>query len=195
MPAAPRTDPGVRNYRTGLLPRVFTRESPSPCSLWLDRQTRRCVRSCSAAARLPLAGFLPSILSAAIGAPTALFEDFAGTTHPSDFPKSCIALVPLSGSKRGPARGQASLGISRLPREMLRCVRRVSDHAEYGSPLRYRGIRCCLPRIRTASALRRIGFSRLNTRPALSPVNASTTTLRSSPHDSGANVVRYTFVA
>ena len=26
LPAAPRTDPGVRNYRTGLLPRVFTRE-------------------------------------------------------------------------------------------------------------------------------------------------------------------------
>src|SRR5665811_1621226 len=48
-----------------------------------------------------------------------------------------------------------------------------------------RNDRCCLPHDRTASASQRVTFSRLNTRPALSPVNASTTTLRSSPHDSG----------
>ena len=105
-------------------------------------------------------------------------------THPTSRDRASHS-CPLWGSVRGPARWQADPGISRLPREMLRCVRRVSDHAEYGNPLRYRDASCCLPPVITTSALGRIKFSRLNTRPALSPVNASTTTLRSSPHDSG----------
>ena len=46
--------------------------------------------------RFSLAKPLPSISSVASGAPPALFGDFAGTMGLSDFPDSCIAVVPLS---------------------------------------------------------------------------------------------------
>ena len=78
----------------------------------------------------------------------------------------------------------AKPGISRLPREMLRCVRGVCDHAESDRSSHKRIDRCCLPPDSTVSALRSITFSRLNTRPALSPVNASPMPSRTSTHDS-----------
>src|ERR1700730_14567728 len=49
----------------------------------------------------------------------------------------------------------------------------------------YRRTRCCLPLLLTASASRSNCLTRLNTRPARSPVNASTLPLRAAPHDSG----------
>ena len=48
----------------------------------------------------PLAGRLPSTISAAADA--ALFDGFAGTTHPSDFPCPCISGVPPQRSLNGP---------------------------------------------------------------------------------------------
>ena len=76
-------------------------------------------------------------------------------------------------------------GISRFPCEVLPCVLGVCDRAGLRYALLYRRIRCCLPPAPTASASRRMCLSRLNTRPARSPVNASSPLLRAAPHDSG----------
>src|SRR6185503_18670100 len=54
----------------------------------------------------------------------------------------------------------------------------------WASPTRPTG--CCLPPASTESASRVRLLSRLNSLPALSPVNASPSPLRAPPHDSGS---------
>src|SRR6266436_6599938 len=76
-------------------------------------------------------------------------------------------------------------GISRFPGEVSACVHGVSDRAGLWRTSRYRRIRWGLPPSPTASASRSNSLTRLNTRPARSPVNASTLLLRAAPHDSG----------
>src|SRR5467141_3261859 len=76
-------------------------------------------------------------------------------------------------------------GISRFPREVSPYVLGVSDRAGLWCTSRYRCIRWGLPLSPTASASRSEFLTRLNTRPARSPVNASTPLLRAAPHDSG----------
>src|SRR6266567_498664 len=76
-------------------------------------------------------------------------------------------------------------GTSRFPCEVFRYVLGVFDRAGLGCASLYRCIRCCLPLLLTASASRRNRLSRLNTRPAPSPVNASAPPSRAAPHDSG----------
>jgi len=76
-------------------------------------------------------------------------------------------------------------GISRLPREVSAYVHGVSDRAGLVHASRYRCTRRSLPHTPTASASRSEFLTRLNTRPARSPVNASTPPLRAAPHDSG----------
>ncbi len=77
------------------------------------------------------------------------------------------------------------LGISRFPREVSAYVHGVSDRAGLWHASRYRRTRWGLPLLLTASASRSNCLTRLNTRPARSPVNASTPPLRAAPHDSG----------
>jgi hypothetical protein len=84
-------------------------------------------------------------------------------------------------------------GISRLPLKVLTYMLRVSDRAGSKSVSRYRRLQSCLPLSSTTSAPRsghrlRDGgsISRLNTRPARSPVNASPSPLRTKVHDSGS---------
>src|SRR5882724_15104 len=77
------------------------------------------------------------------------------------------------------------LGISRFPREVSLYVHGVSDRPGLWRTSRYRCTRWGLPPAPTASASRRKVLTRLNTRPAHSPVNASTPPLRAAPHDSG----------
>src|SRR5437667_12203282 len=76
-------------------------------------------------------------------------------------------------------------GISRFPREVFTYVHGVSDRAGLPCTSRYRCTGWGLPLLLTASASRRKVLTRLNTRPARSPVNASTLPLRAAPHDSG----------
>jgi hypothetical protein len=57
--------------------------------------------------------------------------------------------------------------------------------AGYHRASRMRPAGCCLPLVLTGSASRNRYLSRLNTLPALSPVNASPSLLRAPPHDSG----------
>src|SRR6266480_2731952 len=91
-----------------------------------------------------------------------------------DFPTRPMATAALGG-----------LGISRFPNEVLAYVHGVSDRAGLGHTSRYRCTRWGLPHLLTASASRRKVLTRLNARPARSPVNASTLPLRAAPHDSG----------
>jgi hypothetical protein len=76
-------------------------------------------------------------------------------------------------------------GISRFPREVSPYVLGVSDRAGLWCTSRYRCTRWGLPHSPTASASRSKSLTRLNTRPARSPINASTPPLRAAPHDSG----------
>src|SRR5437667_185131 len=91
-----------------------------------------------------------------------------------DFPTRPKATAALGG-----------LGISRFPCEVSAYVHGVSDRAGLWHASRYRRTRWGLPLLLTASASRRKFLTRLNTRPARSPVNASTPPLRVTPHDSG----------
>ena len=77
-------------------------------------------------------------------------------------------------------------GISRFSCEVFPYVHGVSDRAELRRRSRYRGAGWGLPHLSTASALRSNPVSRLNTRPARAPVNASTPPLQAAPHDSGS---------
>src|SRR5215472_2380093 len=74
---------------------------------------------------------------------------------------------------------------SRFSCEVFPCVHGVSDRARLERISRYRCVRWSLPLLLTASASRRNLLSRLNTRPARTPVNASTLPLQETPHDSG----------
>ena len=91
-----------------------------------------------------------------------------------DFPMRPKATAALGG-----------LGISRFPYEVFAYVHGVSDRAGLWCTSRYRRTRWSLPHTLTASASRSELLTRLNTRPARSPVNASTPPLRATPHDSG----------
>src|SRR5882724_11241062 len=91
-----------------------------------------------------------------------------------DFPTRPKATAALGG-----------LGISRFPCEVSAYVHGVSDRAGLWHTSRYRCTRWGLPLLLTASASRSKFLTRLNTRPARSPVNASTPPLRVTPHDSG----------
>ena len=74
---------------------------------------------------------------------------------------------------------------SRFSRRLLPCMLGVSDLAGYQRSLPKRNIGCGLPLSPTGSASRTEFISRLNTQPALSPVNASPRALLHATHDSG----------
>jgi hypothetical protein len=79
--------------------------------------------------------------------------------------------------------------ISRFSCEVFPYVHRVCVRAGPGRISRCRCARCCLPLPPTASASRSLFLSRLNTRPARYPVNASQLPLRKATHDSGPSWV------
>jgi hypothetical protein len=81
--------------------------------------------------------------------------------------------------------GLGTRRISRFSRRLLPCMRGVSDLAGYQRPLPKRNIGCGLPLTPTGSASRTKSISRLNTQPALSPVNASPSGSPHATHDSG----------
>src|SRR5258706_14958360 len=150
----------------------------------LGASFRLGVRDAFCCSRFPLARPLPSIPSAT-GCP-ALFGDFSGSTGRSDFPRPFIIGLRPQTSRRVPELfAPGGHGISRFPCEMFPYVLGVCDRAGPQSTSRYRCPGCGLPLLLTASASRSKGLTRLNTRPARSPVNASAPPLRASPHDSG----------
>jgi hypothetical protein len=76
-------------------------------------------------------------------------------------------------------------GLSRFSREVCPDMLGVSDRAGLRRVLPWRHAGCGLPPSSTASASRSEVLSRLNTRPARTPVNASPPPLRADTHDSG----------
>jgi len=83
------------------------------------------------------------------------------------------------------SRAAGGRGTSRFPCEVLPCVLGVSDRAGSSRVSRWRRARCGLPPVSTASApWSGPKFSRLDTRPARSPVNASPPASRPLAHDS-----------
>src|SRR5438445_8474919 len=76
-------------------------------------------------------------------------------------------------------------GIYRSPLHELPNVHGGCDRAGSRGTSRYRRLGWGLPLLLTASASRSEFLTRLNTRPVLSPVNASTPPSRAAPHDSG----------
>src|SRR5262249_14597531 len=98
LPGAPRTDPGVRHYRTGLLPRVVTRRHPKMPAVRsrapVTGHTRLCVRTLVCWTTFPLARSLPSTSSAGpMGRP--VFAGFLGTMKRSDSLHPSITGVSL----------------------------------------------------------------------------------------------------
>ena len=91
-----------------------------------------------------------------------------------DFPMRPVALSALGGPR-----------LSRFSRKVFPCMRGVFDRAGFQSILRWRCPGCGLPHSSTASAPRSSSLSRLNTQPVRAPINASTPSLWTAPHDSG----------
>jgi hypothetical protein len=118
----------------------------------------------------------------------ALFEGFSGTVGLSDFPPRSVRHRRTSLDFPMRPKATAALGkpgISRFPGEVSTHVHGVCDRAGLWYTWRYRCTRWDLPLSPTASASRSRSLTRLDTRPARSPVNASTPPLRAAPHDSG----------
>src|SRR5437899_5986932 len=86
-------------------------------------------------------------------------------------PSSAYVLRLPDASQGNCALG--GLGISRFPSEVSAYVHGVSDRAGLWHTSRYRCTRWGLPLLLTASASRRKFLTRLNTRPALSPIISS----------------------
>ena len=135
-----------------------------------------------------MVGRLPSIFSAGETSASPLFEDFSGTMRPSDFPWPYIAGV------RPPAFPTRSTvpSVREEPRDIPVPVRGVSVHAEGLRPRWARvGLAITSRPVLPSAATYDVGvpetlISRLNTSPARAPVNASASSLRPTPHDSGS---------
>ena len=156
---------------------------------------RHSVRRVRFSRRFPVAGPLPSAPSAGDDfgrprsslVPSPLFGGFTGTMGPSDFQRSFIIGVCPRTSRCGlpRCRGRANAG---PPGSRARCFHACTGSATARGPT----LPCDGGRIgvafRTPLRRRHLGvscLSRLNTRPARTPVNASPTPLRTTPHDSG----------
>ena len=81
-----------------------------------------------------------------------------------------------------------------VPAQEASAHARVSDHAGSSGRSRERALTCCLPPIARRRHPGRT-LSRLNGWPMHSPVNASPWPSRTTAHDSGADVDRYSFIA
>jgi hypothetical protein len=145
FPRTPRTDPGVRHYRIGLLPRVMTSEQTTlPPDVPVRAHLAR----------------LPGSVSGACFAPT-------GSPWPTPFPppppltlsSRCSAIssvlwsCPTSRARSSLAYvlrlpSAASLGrawVSRFPRKVFPCMHKVFDRAGSSGILRWRCPRYGLP--------------------------------------------------
>ena len=185
--AAP-TDPGVRHYRTGLLPRGDVPAPAGACRTRLsagDRRPRHCVRLLVSSATFPLARSLPSTCSAGpLGRP--LFAGFLGTLKRSDALHPCTTVVPRGcpvRTWRSLVRPDAGPPGFRTPC-FDACQRSPTPPGP--SPPCQNGVDRVAFRVFGARRHpRKAPLSGLNTLPACSPVNASPTPLPMPAHDSG----------
>ena len=95
VPRHPRTDPGVRHDRTGLLLRLTGRHPEGACRTRLsacDKRPRRCVRLLVFSATFPWPAPSSTCSAGPMGRP--LFEGFRGTMKLSDSLHPYITVVP-----------------------------------------------------------------------------------------------------
>ena len=154
----------------------------------IDVASRLSVRTTAACRLFPSGEALPSTTSA--GSCLPLFGRFLSSTASSDFSSAYMLGVRLLPSRAGPAQVRERMRPPRFRNKELLHVRNVSDCARFFpcKPLRHG--RCCL----LVSELdRHLGIrpvSQLNTRPVVSPVNASRLPSRPEPRASlGVGVV------
>ena len=188
LPSTPRTDPGVRHSRTGLLPRVYMqapagagRTRLSAC----DKRPRRCVRLLVYSATFPLASSLPSTCSAGpMGRPVC--DGFRGTLKRSDSLTPSITVVPRGCTVRAwrsLVRSDAGPPGFRTPC-FGACQRSPTPPGP--SPPCQNGVDNVAFRVFGARRHpRKAPISGLHTLPACSPVNASPTPLPIPAHDLG----------
>ena len=180
MLTAPRTDPGVRLSRTGLLP-VVRRDRRSGLGRPLQfrsasfrhgtRVVRRCVRTVVRRPLSPRLGPFPPRCPPPLL--TGLFQRFDGTMNPSDS-SAVLRWLRLSDFPPQPAAACAAVGQPRPPR-----FRRVpfqrdvfSDHGRASVP-RIAGPHMLPSTLVTASASATLFLSRLNSTPHRIAVYAS----------------------
>ena len=215
MRGAPPTDPGVRNYRTGLLPWVMTpsgaKERSSDRDRWLPHSylslcclpypLQRTAHALSALGPIRVAlsqvplGQAPSLQRLRPQFPRFVrrllrYYEPVRLPLPVHHRRTSIdfPMRPATPSLAG------RQGISQVLHEVLPCMLGVFDSAGSQPISRYRWTRCCLPPIPKASAPQTSAISELNTQPARTPVNASPPTSRQAAHDSENKVVRYSFL-
>jgi hypothetical protein len=143
----------------------------------VDRRGQRCLAFGYGALRPSASGTSPRLntsLPSAHYGPVRLPRAVHRRRVSWDFPTRPVGPSPTAGPR-----------LSRLSREVCPYMLRVSDRAGLRGASRWRRVECGLPLFLTAAALQRVRLSRLNTRPARSPVNASPAPLRASTHDSG----------
>jgi hypothetical protein len=175
---------GQTSAARGLKPDALRRTAANR----IDVVTRLSVRTTAACRLFPSGEALPSMTSA--GSCLPLFGRFLGTTTSSDFSHAYMLGVRLLPSRAGPAQVRARVRPPRFrAKNFSTCARsptaRGSSHAS-----QYVMGRCCL----LVSELdRHLGIrpvSQLNTRPVVSPVNASRLPSRAEPRASlGVGVV------
>ena len=126
---------------------VRLRHSPHTMPAHLARRRSGSVSGARFAGRVPLGRSLPSTASAA--PPWALFGRFAGTTGPSDFPRSCITGLRPRPSPRDPPpiRQSGTVGPPGSRAWRFTHMHRFFDPAGSDGRSRNRGHRCCLPLI------------------------------------------------
>ena len=154
----------------------------------IDVATRLSVRTTAACRLFPSGEALPSTTSA--GSCLPLFGRFLSTTASSDFSSAYMARRTAIAFPSRPGTSPGTDETSQVPHKELLHVRKVFDCARFFpcKPLRHG--RCCL----LVSELdRHLGIrpvSQLNTRPVVSPVNASRLPSRAEPRASlGVGVV------
>ena len=193
MLGTPSTDPDVRHYRIRLLPQVMTPNRRKDYK-WLQNKTtyplqrmlHACPTLCSGhglLSRVPLGWppFLHSLRTCRARFVRELLRSYWAIRLPLSVHRRRTSLdFPTR-----PFCQKGEQGISRFPCRLFPRMHGVSDRAGSVQDSPYRLAQCGLPLLLTTSAPRRY-LSRLNTQPALSPVNASPRPRGSSRHDSGS---------
>jgi hypothetical protein len=166
-----------------------------PCQFTNSVQTRRRATPARCPGRgrmfaIALGCPLPSSASGGLE-PPPLFGSFAGTTRASDF-----SSFPTLGLWRSPfpsaPKGCSPSGndeTSQFLCERFPRMLRVSDRVE---PLR--GLRHTLPKVLPSAQDNSVGAPDLRFRGSMAPVNASETSSRTLPHDSGPRWVATPFL-
>src|SRR6202043_2454767 len=154
--------------------------------------TRLSVRTTAACRLFPSGEALPSTISA--GSCLPLFGRFVGTTASSDFSSAYMLGVRLLPSRAGPAQVRARVRPPRFrAKNFSTCTRsptaRGSSHASHYV---MGDVAFSFPERDRHLGIRPV--SQLNTRPVVSPVNASRLPSRAEPRASlGVGVVGWTF--